>query len=92
MKPSGIELANESLFHVSRWEAMDENELRIAALEKVVLALAPWITADAIEDAAATIRAEIRTTTGRERVASARRCSCSPMASGGSCRPRWGCS
>ncbi len=50
---------------------MDENELRIAALEKVALALVPWLDATVIEDAAATIRAEMRTAKGQEREACA---------------------
>lgn len=45
---------------------MDENELRIAAVEKLILALAPWIDADVVDDAAATIRAEMWTATGQE--------------------------
>ena len=34
---------------------MDENELRNAAVEKVILALAPWLDATVVEDAAATL-------------------------------------
>ena len=50
---------------------MDENELSIAAVEKVILALAPWIDGTAMDDAAATIRAEMRTAKGQEREACA---------------------
>jgi hypothetical protein len=48
---------------------LDENELRIAAMEKVILALTPWLDPQVIEDAAATIRAELQTSEGGERVA-----------------------
>lgn len=50
---------------------MDENELRIAALEKVFLAVAPWSDAAVIEDGAATIRAEKQAATGQDREACA---------------------
>lgn len=46
---------------------MDETEIRIAALEKVSLTLTPWLAVDVIEDAAATIRAEMLKASGQER-------------------------
>lgn len=51
---------------------MDEAETRIAALEKVLLALVPWLDPTAVEDAADTIRAEMQTASGQEREACSR--------------------
>ncbi len=39
---------------------MDELERRLAAVELLLVDLAPWIDASAIEDTAATIRSELR--------------------------------
>jgi hypothetical protein len=49
----------------------DINEARLAAIEKVLLAVLPWIDERVIEDAAATLRAELMTEGASDREATA---------------------
>ncbi len=38
---------------------MDEARIRLAALERLVAAIAPWLSQDALADAAATLRSDL---------------------------------
>lgn len=46
---------------------MDENDTRIAALKRGVLALTPWINPGVVDDAVATLKTELDAATGNER-------------------------
>lgn len=48
---------------------MDDADLRLAAVEKVILALTPWIDETVIADAVATLQTEFATAQGQEREA-----------------------
>jgi hypothetical protein len=48
---------------------MDEYETRIAAVEYLIEALLPWMEQQAIEDAASTLRAALRSAEGEEGLA-----------------------